>query len=241
MTREKAESIIQKRIVKLFVMKMLEKNFSEKLFTFTGNSDIIKYSDDQPRDENGRFTSGGSSDLSGSAKRPAFNEPAAEDFADAIAAAKASLDDEDAWRVDAHEAADYSNDKLFVTQGGSCIAIEPNGNIVSVCKMDGDNIRGSELLQQAVANGGDRLDAFGSGLYNFYTKNGFEPVSWTPFNEKYAPAGWNKNRDKPEPVIFYKHTGNTTTTTYENFLVSTSPYEGASGYDDAAAERDRRI
>lgn len=48
---------------------------------------------------------------------------------------------------------------------------------------------------------------FGPVLFNFYIKNGFEPVSYTPFDEKYALEGWKKELDKPEPVIFYKHTG----------------------------------
>lgn len=76
---------------------------------------------------------------------------------------------------------------MHVTQGGSTVAVTPDGDIVGVCKKPDDNVSGSDLLKMAVANGGKKLDAF-SKLFYFYTKNGFEPVSWTPFDKEYAPT-----------------------------------------------------
>lgn len=152
--------------------------------------------------------------------------------------AKASLSEENRWRVDIHDVEDYKNDKLFVSKGGSCVAVEPNGNIISVCKKQGDNINGKDLIKYAIENGGDRLDAFGDGLYKFYTKQGFEPVSWTPFNEEYAPEGWNKNRDEPEPVIFYKYTGKVTKEPYNEFINRVAP---SNDYDTAMEVRDKEL
>lgn len=153
--------------------------------------------------------------------------------------ARESLSEENRWRVDIHDIEDYKNDKLFVSKGGSCVAIEPNGNIISVCKKNGDEtVRGKDLIKYAVGNGGDRLDAFGKGLYSFYTKQGFEPVSWTPFNEKYAPEGWDKKRDEPEPVIFYKYTGKVTNETFEEFKNRVKP---SVNYDMAMEIRDKEI
>lgn len=160
------------------------------------------------------------------------------EFIKALTAAKASVPEFDRWRVDIHDEADYAKDKLFVTQGGSCVAVEPNGNVISVCKNYNEKIRGSVLLDIAVANGGNRLDAFGEGLYNFYTKNGFEPVSWTPFNEQYAPEGWKKKRDDLEPVIFYKLANKKVETTYEDFLEKTKYH---SEYSEAELKRDKEI
>ena len=118
------------------------------------------------------------------------------------------------------------------------MAVEPNGNIISVCKnKDDKDVNGTALIQYALQNGGDRLDAF-SFLYGFYIKQGFEPVSWTPFNEEYAPEGWNKNRDEPEPVIFYKYTGKVTNETFEEFKNRVKP---SSDYDEAMSIRDKEI
>ena len=153
--------------------------------------------------------------------------------------AKANIDEASRWRVDVHNVEDYKNDKLFISKGGSCVAIEPNGNIISVCKhTEDETIRGKDLIKHAVENGGDRLDAFGKGLYLFYTKQGFEPISWTPFNEEYAPEGWDKNRDEPEPVIFYKYTGKVTGETYEEF---TKRVKSSKDYDEAMSLRDKEI
>lgn len=159
-------------------------------------------------------------------------------FRDAMVAAKDSIAPEERWRVDVHSADEYDKDKMYLSTGGSCVAIEPNGNIVSVCRRDGDSdIRGKDLISFAVKNGGDRLDAF-YGLYKFYTKQGFEPVSWVPFNEEYAPEGWDKTRDKPEPVIFYKYTGKTTQEEADEFIKRVKPSED---YDTAMSIRDREI
>jgi len=48
-----------------------------------------------------------------------------------------------------------------------CDAVEPSGNIISVCKNQSEDIRGRVLLKKAVESGGDRLDAFGEDLYGF--------------------------------------------------------------------------
>ena len=147
-----------------------------------------------------------------------------------------------AWRVDdTYTVEDYKHKKLFELCGGSTVAVTDEGDIVSVCKNAVGGDRGSDLLKIAVANGGDRLDAFGEDLYHFYTKNGFEPVSWTPFNEEYAPHDWVKGRDKPEPVIFYMYTGQTTSTSYSDFLSSISPCVGEDGYGDAMVIRNKLI
>lgn len=159
-------------------------------------------------------------------------------FRERLSVAKASNSPETRWRVDVHDLSDYENDQLFLTEGGSCVAVEPSGNIISVCKNQSEDIRGRVLLKKAVESGGDRLDAFGEDLYGFYTRNGFEPVSYTPFNEEYAPEGWQKGREKPEPVIFYKYTGEKTSLSYDEFLSKTKP---SAGYDVAKEIRDKEI
>lgn len=118
---------------------------------------------------------------------------------------------EKAWRVTVHTQQEleeeYPGAKLHITDGGSTVAVTKDGDIISVCKNPDDSLRGKDLLKMAVANGGKKLDAY-SGIFGFYTKCGFEPVSWCEFDEQYAPPDWVKGRDEPEPVIFYKYTGN---------------------------------
>lgn len=184
--------------------------------------------------ESGKFK-----DTQSNAANGKFKEADAKDFKKIFDEAKATQAPEDAWRVDdTHTIEEYERDTRFVTEEGSAIAIEKDGNIISVCKNQNSTDRGSELLKYAVENGGDRLDAFGPKLYGFYTKNGFEAVSWTRFNEEYAPHDWVKGRDNPEPVIFYKYTGKASTTSYNDFIKSV---KASNDYDAAKAERDGGI
>lgn len=161
------------------------------------------------------------------------------EFHNNIKRAKESNSPEARWRVDIHDESDYDSDKLFVSDGGSCVAVEPNGNIISVCKNRNDKIvSGKDLLKKAIENGGDRLDAFGEDLYSFYTRNGFEPISYTNFNEDYAPEGWKKGRDNTEPIIFYRYTGKQTELSYEDFINNVLP---SVDYDTAMSLRDKEI
>ena len=152
--------------------------------------------------------------------------------------AKATQAPEDAWRVDdTYTVEDYEHANCLTTEGGSCVAVKPDGDIVSVCKNMNSTDRGSDLLKRAIENGGDRLDAFGPGLYSFYTKNGFEPVSWTPFNEEYAPHDWDSSRDAKEPVVFYRYTGKKTEMSFTDFIRNTPK---STDYDEAKNIRDSK-
>lgn len=170
-----------------------------------------------------------------------FNEKNTEEFIGALLSAKQSVDPKDAWRVSSPSTEEFDeehpNARKYVTKGGSTVAITPDGDIVGVCKKVGDTVNGKELLAFSVKNGGKKLDAF-SGLYGFYSKCGFEPVSWTPFDEQYAPSGWEKGRDEEEPVIFWKYTGNRTKLSAKEFLNSVKPSES---YDEAKQKRDDEV
>lgn len=162
-------------------------------------------------------------------------------FKTAVVNAKKSIGADIAWRVDdTHSVADFRHDKLFVTGKGSTIAVTSSGDIISVCKHYNDTASGSDLLQFAVKQGGKKLDSF-SGNYTFYVKNGFEPVSWTPFNKEYAPHDWKEGRDREEPVIFFKYTGKVTTMSEDDFYRLVKPCTGENGYDDAMKIRDNSM
>ena len=147
------------------------------------------------------------------------------------------------WRVDdTHTVADYNNDKLFSTKGGSVVAVDADGDIISLCKNDGDLYFGSDILKVAVKNGGKKLDAYGDSLYEFYTKNGFRPISWTPFNKEYAPHDWGEDFGDNHHIIFYVYDPNyICTKTYEEFLQSVPCCKYNDGYEKARKIRDEYL
>lgn len=153
-----------------------------------------------------------STDKSGKEYEVKYNSLSEDAFKKDFDEAKNTVSADKAWRVDdTYTADDYKRMKCkcFVTEGGSCVAVKPDGDIISVCK-NFNNTKtyetGKDLLKIAVANGGTKLDSF-DGNYRFYAECGFEPVSWTPFNKTYAPKGWRVGVDKEEPVIFFKYNG----------------------------------
>lgn len=166
------------------------------------------------------------------------------EFKQALDAAKASNPKQDAWRVDnySHTEADYKNDALFITKKGSVIAVTPDGDIISVCAKRAGNRdaedRGRSIMEYAVKNGGKKLDSY-SGNHGFYVKCGFEPVSYCKFDEKYAPPGWRKGIDKPEPIIFYKYTGKTTTS--GDYKEALKNIKISKDYESAQAKRDKEV
>lgn len=159
-------------------------------------------------------------------------------FVKALAAAKATQPEDKAWRVDStHKQIDYKRDHICTTKGGSVAAVTPDGDIISVCKRKGDKVRGSDLLAEAVKAGGKKLDSY-SGNYEFYTEHGFEPVSWCEFDEDYAPPGWRKGIDKPEPIIFFKYTGKNVAFPEEAFYNNVAK---SVDYDAAQKARDQEV
>ena len=90
-----------------------------------------------------------------------------------------------------------------------------NGDIVGVCVGKGDGkgglLSGSNLLAYAVKNGGTKLDSY-EGNHRFYTKNGFEPVSWCKWDPNYEDGaraqGWSPDKgDQREAIVFYRYVG----------------------------------
>jgi hypothetical protein len=106
---------------------------------------------------------------------------------------------------------DLAQARLFRTEDGSGFAVKPDGDIVAV--FAGKNAQGGSgysMLQAAVAAGGRKLDAFDTYLPKIYETAGFRPVARLPWNDDYAPPGWNKetfakyNNGEPD-VVFFVH------------------------------------
>ena len=167
-----------------------------------------------------------------------FNKAEPKDFVKSLHSAKASRPIVDKWRVDEHTAEEIveRGGKCFVSKGGSTVVVDKDGDIISVCKAMGDrSIHGSDLLQIAVKAGGVKLDSF-YGNNGFYCANGFQPVCYTPFNEKYAPDGWRESGCGQEPVVFYRYVG---IGRVKNTDITKLPvFTGDDGYEMAQKYRD---
>lgn len=90
-------------------------------------------------------------------------------------------------------------------EGGSGF-VDAEGDIKGVYKFEEaikNKVKGvaDKILKKAVDLGGTKLDNFDNYLTDIYKRNGFRIVSRTPFNEKYAPEGWNKDTDGTPDVI----------------------------------------
>lgn len=77
-----------------------------------------------------------------------------------------------------------------------------NGDeLISVFSLPGKHL-GSELVDDAIANGAKRLDCLGDSLLKFYSDKGFKVVKINKWDDEYAPKGWDYARFK-RPNLYY--------------------------------------
>jgi len=110
---------------------------------------------------------------------------------------------ENYWTVS--EVEDKSGLIPVEVEGGSGF-VDSQGDIKGVYKFTEaveKKVKGvaDRILKKAVDFGGIKLDNFDNYLTDIYKRNGFRVVSRTPFNEEYAPEGWNKDTDGTPDVI----------------------------------------
>jgi len=113
-------------------------------------------------------------------------------------------------QVEIKSAEDLASSSLFRTESGSGFAIKPDGDIVAVFASSTEPAGGSyAMLQAAVQAGGNKLDAFDTVLPDIYKRVGFRPVARIPWNDEFAPPGWDKegvfkkyNNGEPDIIFF---------------------------------------
>jgi hypothetical protein len=81
--------------------------------------------------------------------------------------------------------------------------VSQSGDIKGVFKANKESSEktGDEVLKKAVKAGGIKLDNFDGYLTKIYERNGFVIASRIPFNEEYAPEGWNKEAHGTPDVV----------------------------------------
>jgi Zn-dependent peptidase ImmA (M78 family) len=111
-------------------------------------------------------------------------------------------DPETYWSVSEVSAEDAAKGTIIDTTDGSAL-VKPDGDIAGLFKKPTSNAKGvaQDLLSKAVEAGGTKLDNFDGYLTKQYEKAGFRVASRTPFNEQYAPEGWNKEKHGTPDVV----------------------------------------
>jgi len=113
--------------------------------------------------------------------------------------------------VEVHDKEFYKNCKTFLKPNGKAgIAIEPNGNIVSVFNNDTERGWTKTALIFALQNGGNHLDCYNDikqSLPILYSRYGFIPVAKIKFIDKFAPKGWNYELWGRPDIVFMVHNG----------------------------------
>ena len=111
-------------------------------------------------------------------------------------------DPEQYWSVDSvtEEAA---KEGTVITDEDGGVVVSKEGDIKGLFKKATSKAKGvaQKLLQKAVEAGGIKLDNFDNYLTPVYEKAGFRVVSRVPFNEEYAPDGWNKEKHGTPDVV----------------------------------------
>lgn len=142
-------------------------------------------------------------------------------------------DPETFWSVDAVTEQAASDGTIINTNDGSAL-VSKDGDIKGVFKKLESKAKGvaQDLISKAVAAGGIKLDNFDGYLTKLYEKAGFRVVSRLPFNEEYAPDGWNKEKHgTPDVVIMIYDPKGNLDIEEKNFT----------DYDEAMAYRDSYV
>ncbi len=114
--------------------------------------------------------------------------------------------------------------KMIVSEdglAGAAVATEGKeaGNIFGVFKDKGSRARSAsaELIIQAIAQGGNKLDCYNGNLSDMYAKVGMIPVARVAFNEAFMPEGWNVARDDHPDIVFWHHNGDSADAVAEKY------------------------
>lgn len=123
------------------------------------------------------------------------------EFVNKLNETKAS-DPKQYWSVDTVSLEDAKQGTVIKTEAGYGF-VSQSGDIKGVFKANKESSEktGDEVLKKAVKAGGIKLDNFDGYLTKIYERNGFRIASRIPFNEEYAPDGWNKEAHGTPDVV----------------------------------------
>lgn len=62
---------------------------------------------------------------------------------------------------------------------------------------------------EAISQGATTLDCIGDGLAKIYHKFGFKVYKVVPWDDQYAPEGWDYEKNDRPPIYFMRYIGDT--------------------------------
>jgi predicted SprT family Zn-dependent metalloprotease len=147
------------------------------------------------------FRSGDFNEIIERAERANIMPSLAGEFVDKLNETKES-DPKQYWSVDTVSLEDAKQGTVVKTEAGYGF-VSQSGDIKGVFKANKESSEktGDEVLKKAVKAGGIKLDNFDGYLTKIYERNGFVVASRIPFNEEYAPDGWNKEAHGTPDVV----------------------------------------
>jgi len=173
---------------------------------------------------------------------PGAPKTQAEQYSEELDKTKES-DPEAYWSVSPVSAADAAKGTIIDTPDGAAI-VKPDGDIAGLFKKATSKAKGvaQDLLKRAIAAGGKKLDNYDTYLTPQYIKAGFRVVSRTPFNEEYAPPGWNKElHGTPDVVAMVYDPENKLDIEEKTFNDPNTGYDEAIAYRDSILEIDAEL
>ena len=183
---------------------------------------------------------------------PSYYELAANDiknaqrFIEAISASKASHGSKGA-SVDIYSAEEYASMRLFLSHDGlSGFALTKDGEIDAVFAskttiVNGVSVNsgaGRAVIELAIAAGGNKLNAFDSGLPQIYADHGFITVSRIKWDDSQAPTDWNK-AEMGEPDVVFMVVDNSYIGRYSD--KDGKLFKGENAYEQAYAAQTRAV
>tara|TARA_R110002095_G_C4251687_1_gene240227 strand:- start:9824 stop:19075 length:9252 start_codon:yes stop_codon:yes gene_type:complete len=135
--------------------------------------------------------------------------PSADEFADAFARGTASNPNASSTAMDLDSIQDGSSRRFLLDDGNIGYVIENDGTLGSVFKNPESSVKGAvkTIVEEAVANGAYKLNAFEGKLTEMYAANGFVEVGRDTFNPDFAPANWDTETQGTPDVVFMELQG----------------------------------
>lgn len=163
-------------------------------------------------------------------------EEVAKKYADDLKETKDS-DPEQYWSVDS-VSEEAAKEGTVITDEDGGVVVSKEGDIKGLFKRVSSKAKGvaQKLLQKAIDAGGMKLDNFDTYLTPIYKKAGFRVVSRIPFNEEYAPDGWNKEKHGTPDVVAMVYDPNNELDIEERTF---DDYDEAMAYRDSYVEQAR--
>lgn len=144
-------------------------------------------------------------------------------------------DPEEFWSVDS-VTKEAATEGTVITDEDGGVVVGKDGDIKGLFKKATSKAKGvaQKLLKKAIEAGGIKLDNFDIYLTKVYERAGFRVVSRVPFNEEYAPEGWNEEKHgKPDVVAMVYDPNNELDIEEKSF----TDYDEAIAYRDSFVEK----